>query len=168
MAANSDLGPGEEIVLRITRHWIVLLMRAWKGVVLGIALIVLIVLLPVHNIPGSLRSFGVLAVVLLTLVYLELQYILWRSESFTITNQRVILRKGLVRKFARSIGIDRVQEVSTAQGVIGRMLGYGTVEVESAGKDSAEVLAHVPNPERFRGALFEQVESDRGVKSPNL
>ena len=140
MAANSDLGPGENLVLRVTRHPIVLFQRAWKGLLLAAALVVVLVILPIHNILTDLRWFGILGVALLTLVYLELQYILWRSESFTITSQRVILKKGLVRKFSRSVGLDRVQEVTTSQGLFGRMLGYGTVEVESAGKDSTEIL----------------------------
>ena len=166
--ADPELGPNEEVALRVTRHWIVLLQRAWKGLVLAAALIVVLVILPIHNTITNLRWFGVLAIVLLALVYLELCYITWRSESFTITNERVILRKGIIRKFVRSIGVDRVQEVSTNQGVFGRMLAYGTVEVESAGKDSTETLDHVPRPEAFRAALFEQIGPEAGTPTQGL
>jgi uncharacterized membrane protein YdbT with pleckstrin-like domain len=159
----ADLGPGETLILRVTRHPIVLFQRAWKGLLLAVLLIVALVILPVHNNIADLRWFAILAVALLTLVYLELQFLAWRSESFTITNERVILRRGVISKFSRSIGLDRVQEVTTSQGVVGRMLGYGTIEVESAGKDSAEILTHVPRPDAFRAAIFEHLGSDVGA-----
>src|SRR5258708_28463200 len=34
--------------------------------------------------------------------------------------------------------------------LIGRMLGYGRVEVDAAGAQGAEVLVHLPNPGAFR------------------
>jgi hypothetical protein len=46
--------------------------------------------------------------------------------------------------------------------VMGRMLGYGRVEVDAAGAQGAEVLDHLPNPGAFRDQVFMQSEKRRG------
>jgi uncharacterized membrane protein YdbT with pleckstrin-like domain len=154
---EEDLVPGESILLRVTRHPIVLVERSWKAVALALIVVVVAMILKLQGSASDLRWFLTLAVLLLSLIYIDLQWIIWRSETFTITNERVILRRGVIGRFSRSIATDRVQDITTSQGVIGRMFGYGTVEVESAGKDSAEELRYVPDPNRFRNLLFEQV-----------
>jgi uncharacterized membrane protein YdbT with pleckstrin-like domain len=60
-------------------------------------------------------------------------------------------------KYTRSVGIARVQDVSTSQSLFGRLFSYGNVEIESAGRDGAELFTYVPAPEHFRNILFEQL-----------
>ena len=48
--------------------------------------------------------------------------------------KRILQRRGVLGKFSRSIGIARVQDVSTSQSVFGRLFDYGNVEIESAGR----------------------------------
>src|SRR5258708_38376249 len=50
--------------------------------------------------------------------------------------------------------------------VLGRMLGYGRLEVEAAGAQGAEVLNHLPNPGTFRDQVFMQSEKRRGRGTP--
>jgi len=68
--------------------------------------------------------------------------------------------------FSRSekiIPIDRIQDCTTRQSLLGRMLGYGRVEVDAAGAQGAEVLEHLPKPGVFRDQVFVQSERRRGV-----
>jgi hypothetical protein len=53
----------------------------------------------------------------------------------------------------------------TKLSLLGRMLGYGRVEIDAAGAQGAEVLDHLPNPGRFRDLVFMQSEKRRGVAS---
>src|SRR5467141_1081737 len=48
------------------------------------------------------------------------------------------------------------------QSLIGRILGYGRVEVDAAGAQGAEVLDHLPKPGDFRDQVFVQSEKRRG------
>ncbi|HMJ38097.1 MAG TPA: hypothetical protein VK606_00945, partial [Verrucomicrobiae bacterium] len=52
---------------------------------------------------------------------------------------------------------------TTKMSLLGRMLGYGRVEVDAAGAQGAEVLDHLPNPGSFRDQVFMQSEKRRGV-----
>ena len=157
MPDDKDLIPGERELLHVNRHPLVL---AREVLVPTLVVLAIAIVLALVNFTGSLRDlhwFLVLVLVLGLFVYLDLRYIIWRSVTYTITDQRILLRRGVLGKFSRSIGISRVQDVSTYQSLFGRMFDYGNVEIESAGKDGAEVLGYVPDPQHFRDVLFEQL-----------
>ncbi|MFY9616046.1 MAG: PH domain-containing protein [Candidatus Dormiibacterota bacterium] len=155
---NSELLPGEQRVLQVNRHPLVLVGRSYLVVGLGLILIVVAALVPVTGTLLELRWFAILLVALVVFVFLDVQYIRWRAESYTITDQRIITRRGVISRFSRAIGLSRVQDVTTYQGLFGRVFGYGTVEVETAGRDGAEALTFVPRPMEFRNAIYESLQ----------
>ncbi len=153
-----DLLPGERILARSTRHWVVLL-RPTASTVLAMAIsLVVLALLP---IAGELRLFLMLGVILVGLGVLNLYYWGWRAHEYVLTDQRVILNEGILSKFSRSIAIDRIQDLTTFQGLWGRTWGFGDIELESAGREGAELLSTVPHPQQLRNAIFGQIEARR-------
>jgi len=153
-----DLLPGERILASCSRHWVVLL-RPIATTILAMAVsLVVVALLP---IAGELRLFLMLGVIAAGLGVLNLYYWGWRAHEYVLTDQRVILNEGIVSKFSRSIAIDRIQDLTTFQGLWGRTWGFGDIELESAGRDSAEVLSTVPRPQQLRNAIFTQIEARR-------
>ena len=163
MAEDRDLLPGETELLRVHRHPVVIVRRTALPVLVIVAILAVGALLPLLRPVATLRWFVELVILIAALVYLDVQYIIWRSESLTVTDQRVLYRRGVFGRFSRSIGLGRVQDVSTAQGPFGRLFGYGTVEVESAARDGAEVFDHVPDPVGFRNVLFGQLHGGHGA-----
>lgn len=159
MGIESELLPDERLLLHVNRHPLLLLERNFLAVVLGLLLIVGGSLVPLPSSISGARLFAVLVVALVVFIYVDVQYIVWRSESYTITDHRIILRRGVIGRYTRSIGLSRVQDVTTYQALFGRVFGYGTVEVESAGRDGAEVLTYVPNAAGFRNTLFESMHT---------
>jgi uncharacterized membrane protein YdbT with pleckstrin-like domain len=153
-----DLLPGERMLVRSTRHWVVLL-RPFATTVLAMAIsLVVLLLLPV---PGELRLFLMLGVILVGIGVLNLYYWGWRAHEYVLTDQRVILNEGILSKFSRSIAIDRIQDLTTFQGLWGRTWGFGDIELESAGREGAELLSTVPRPQQLRNAIFGQIEARR-------
>ena len=61
---------------------------------------------------------------------------------------------------AASVGY-RIQNSAVRRGLLARVLGYGDVEVESAGRDGAERLAHIAHAEEFANELLMAVEARR-------
>jgi uncharacterized membrane protein YdbT with pleckstrin-like domain len=150
-----DLLPGERILARSTRHWVVML-RPIATTVLAMA--ISLALLPIG---GELRLFVMLGVVLVGVGVLNLYYWGWRAHEYVLTDQRVILNEGILSKFSRSIAIDRIQDLTTFQGLWGRTWGFGDIELESAGREGAELLSTVPRPQQLRNAIFGQIEARR-------
>jgi len=153
-----DLLPGERILASSSRHWVVLLRpMATTILVVAIALVIL-ALLPIS---GELRLLLMLGAVLVGLGVLNLYYWGWRAHEYVLTDQRVILNEGIVSKFSRSIAIDRIQDLTTFQGLWGRTWGFGDIELETAGREGAELLSTVPRPQQLRNAIFSQIEARR-------
>ncbi len=56
----------------------------------------------------------------------------WFSTHFVITDRRVLVREGVLSRAGFEIPIGRVDGVHYRQGVVDRMFGCGTLEIESA------------------------------------
>jgi len=153
-----DLLPGERILVSSCRHWVVLLRPIATTILAALVLLVILTLLP---LAGELRLFLMLGVALAGILIINPYYWGWRSHEYVLTDQRVILNQGIISKFSRSITIDRIQDLTTFQGLWGRTWGFGDIELESAGREGAEVLSTVPRPQQLRNAIFAQIEARR-------
>ena len=153
-----DLLPGERMLASSSRHWVVLLRPIATTILAAVVLLVVLALLP---LAGELRLFLMLGVVLAGILIINLYYWGWRAHEYVLTDQRVIINEGIVSKFSRSIAIDRIQDLTTFQGLWGRTWGFGDIELESAGREGAEMLSTVPRPQQLRNAIFAQIEARR-------
>jgi uncharacterized membrane protein YdbT with pleckstrin-like domain len=153
--------PGEKVVAVRHQHWVMPL----KAMALPVLLVVLVVLggdvLLRGNLPGEVRLLVTLLVLALAGAWAIVTWIRWTATSFTVTDQRVILDSGVFSRSSRVIPIDRVQDVATRRSLAGRILGYGTVEIDAAGSQGAERLDHVPAPDAFRDQVFTESEQLR-------
>jgi uncharacterized membrane protein YdbT with pleckstrin-like domain len=162
---TEELMPGESLVLKEKQHWIVMV----RPLLLPVALVVLAAVADLLAvIPGDFRLIATLAAVAILGLALIFVFIRWSSRSFSITDRRVILDTGIFSRSTKVIALDRVQDIATNQSLLGRMLGYGRIEIDSAGASGAEVLSALPNPGRFRDAVFAEAENLRtqGVHPP--
>ncbi len=159
---SSDLLPGENLILKDHQHWIVLV----KALLIPVVLLVIgaIVDFTVKSGTGipHFRTIVTLAAVAIALLWLIVVWIRWQSTSYTLTDQRIIIESGVFGRSSKIIPIDRVQDCTTKQTLIGRILGYGRVEVDAAGAQGAEVLNPLPGPGQFRDQVFVQSERRRG------
>ena len=160
----SNLLPGENLVLKENPHWIVLAKGLWMPVVLLIVVAVadFTLLGPDHYYQPNVRKILSLSVMALALLWLIVVWIRWRSTAYTLTDQRIKIETGVFGRQEKVIPIDRVQDCTTRMSLVGRMFGYGRVEVDAAGAQGAEVLDHLPNPGAFRDQVFMQSEKRRG------
>ncbi|MEO6797587.1 MAG: PH domain-containing protein [Candidatus Dormibacter sp.] len=155
---GDDLLPGERVLASARRHWVVLV-RPILTVILGAVIAAVVAaFLPLN---GELRLFVLLGVVLLAVIVLNLYFWRWRSQQYILTDQRVVLNEGLISRFSRSILLDRIQDLTTYQGLWGRAWGFGDIELESAGREGGEWLHMVPRPQQLRNAIFAQMEARR-------
>jgi len=50
-----------------------------------------------------------------------------RGHAYIVTNHRIVTRKGFVRKEERGLTYDKITDVYTSQGMLGRIFNFGTV-----------------------------------------
>ena len=77
-----------------------------------------------------------------------------RATTLTVTNQRTILRTGLLSKSLTEVWHSDVRNVQLHQGVFDRMFGVGNIGVSSAGQAGMEIVAGgLPDPERIKSCI---------------
>lgn len=85
-----------------------------------------------------------------------------RSQSrYAVTNQRVTKRVGLLNRSTGEVDVADVRDVTTRQGLLERVLGNGTVEVDHAGEDSPLRVGGVSN----RAELADLIRRQSGLES---
>ena len=144
---DSVLQPNETVMHRGSLHWIV---HARGIFVLVIAAAVF--LLPVAE---SGRMAVHWAAGLLALVGALLVAKSWFDQAITeiaVTNHRVIYKRGLVQRHTAEMNIDKVESVLVDQSVLGRILGYGTLDMRGTG-GGIEGLKTIADPLAFRSAI---------------
>jgi uncharacterized membrane protein YdbT with pleckstrin-like domain len=154
--------PGEHPIRTTRQHWTVFL---GLGFASAIALAVGITLLVIA--PGTVGSFKLrdikffigLALGVVVLAIFLVRWVQWRCTSFTLTNHRIISRHGVLSRYTESIALDRVQDSRVTQRLLGRMFGFGDLELESAGRDGNEVFGHIADPAGFSRDLLVAVEA---------
>src|SRR5258705_3169289 len=164
----SNLLPGENLVIKAHPHWIVLIKSVWIPIVAVVSVVIadFTILLDNYNswgLPPRFRTFFTLGVVAIAGLWLIVVWIRWQSTAYTLTDQRIKIETGVFGRQEKIIPIDRVQDCTTKMSLLGRMLGYGRVEVDAAGAQGAEVLDHLPDPGGFRDQVFMLSEKRRGV-----
>lgn len=163
----SKLLPGENLILKDHPHWITVVGSLILPAVLVVAVAIAdFTILSPNSVNGvyvpHLRTFLSLGIVALALLWLIVVWIGWRSITYTLTDQRITIETGVFSRSEKIIPIDRVQDCTTRMSLIGRMLGYGRVEIDAAGAQGAEVLQYLPKPGQFRDQVFVQSEKRRG------
>jgi hypothetical protein len=73
----------------------------------------------------------------------------WLFSTYTLTNRRLITRHGILTRTGRDIPLMRINDVSYEHGLIDRLLGCGTLQIESAGERGQVVLPDVPHVEHM-------------------
>ena len=72
----------------------------------------------------------------------------WTTE-IAITNRRVILKRGFIRRDTAEMNMDKVESVDVNQSLFGRLLNYGDVTVRGTGA-GLETLRLIDAPLEFR------------------
>jgi uncharacterized membrane protein YdbT with pleckstrin-like domain len=146
---------GENLVLPpLQKHWIVLARGVVVPLVIAVALLVASGLVATRWSMESVGFSVVLVALSVTGLWATWTWLVWRAASLTVTDQRVIFEEGLLIRTSKVIPLDRVQDVSTRQNIVGRVLGYGDLEVDTAGSIANDVFTYLPSPELLRDQVF--------------
>lgn len=78
--------------------------------------------------------------------------LIFASSELVITNSRVLIKTGYVHRQTREMFVSKIESVAVSQGVIGRMLDYGTVVIRGTG-GSEELFDTIAHPLAFRNCV---------------
>ncbi len=135
------LFPTEKFRGEWRRHWIQLVKRLSIGVVATLVLGYLAGFLASKQQPMALTVLVIIWIAVMGWVLWDVAE--WYYDRFILTNKRVMLIEGIIARNVAMMPLSRVTDMKYTQSALGRVLGYGTFELESAGQEQA--LRNVPN-----------------------
>jgi len=151
---------GERIVYRARLHWTIFL-SSIVVVLLGIGLgILLQVLEPAYSYAGlALAGVG-----LLLAIGPAVRYI---SSEFAVTDKRVLGKLGFIERESKETLLSKIEAIAIDQGVLGRILGFGTVTITGTG-GTQESFPRISEPLEFRRQIQSQIisQEDRRGSGP--
>jgi len=71
------------------------------------------------------------------------------TDEFAITNKRVIIKTGLISRRTFEMNLSKIESVNVDQGILGRILGYGTIRIVGTG-GTKEIFPNILRPLAFR------------------
>src|SRR4051794_5013218 len=143
-----DLHPGEQILFDGHPSWRGLLSFYLSGVVGALVIGAIVALV------GDV-ALGVAVGVVLVLLVLVVGFVRRTATDYTITTERLSIRRGILAKRVQQTRVDRVQNVNTSQSIGDRLLRVGTVDFDTAGSDDAEFrFVGIAAPSRVVEAVY--------------
>lgn len=87
-------------------------------------------------------------------------YARYLSCEFVVTNQRIMMKLGLVQVNLAETLLQRVEGIQVQQSIFGRLLGYGTVIITGVG-GGKEIFHQITSPMELRRMIQERLSSSK-------
>jgi uncharacterized membrane protein YdbT with pleckstrin-like domain len=143
------LDPGEQLLFAARRHPLPALGGSVAGAVATLLLAALITALGFETVSPLLGSlFALLATTGFAIAYLR-----YRRDIVVVTDRRLVHRSGLLSIRSSETATERVGDVTVHSNPIGRLLGYGDIEVLADADLGIDRLRDVRDPDGCAAAL---------------
>ena len=148
------LGEHEKVLLETHQHWFVLFGKIFLELLL-IAFIIGGSLIAYTFYPVAVYG---LILVLVPLVGLLNDVMVWRNKAFIVTNRRVIQIEGVFNKNVVDSSLEKVNDVKMSQSFLGRMFGFGDIEILTASELGVNLFHQIADPVEFKTAMLNAKE----------
>jgi uncharacterized membrane protein YdbT with pleckstrin-like domain len=124
-----------------------------------------------HSLPFGLGTYVLdllLLLLLVGIIWLLVRYLRWVSTLYAVTNQRVLVKRGILSRNFDEIPILQVRGVDVHQSILQRILGYGTIRVSSEGGRAIgnEDWQGIPHPFNFQKIIQNATVSRQNQPQP--
>ncbi len=153
---ESNLISGEKVLYKTGLHLIVLVAPIIVGGFFGLIGLPLLIG-GLSDKDGAPAAWGGILVILIAAACVGYAVLRKRSVEMAVTNRRAIIKGGILSRRSFEVLLSKVESIGVEEGLLGRMLGYGTVVVRGTG-GSPEPFKNVAHPLEFRRQVQQQVE----------
>lgn len=150
------LATDERIVRRERQHWLWPVLEALKGVLLlGVAVIVFGLALWLGGTLGQILGWLALAIFVVGFFWLGWAVVRWQNQEYVITSRRVIQAGGVLNKEASDSSLDKINDAQITVPLVGRILGFGDLDVMTASESGIERFRLLRDPVAFKRAMMD-------------
>ena len=146
---DSNLMDGEEVLYKANIHWVIFIPSVF---IFLVAIFFYIIDFKDSDVLGNI-------VILISLYSLLKAFITKKTTELAITSKRIIVKVGLIRRNTIELNHDKVESFKINQTLLGRVLCFGTLIVNGAGRAKIPIRG-IDNPLEFRKNAIELINDN--------
>jgi uncharacterized membrane protein YdbT with pleckstrin-like domain len=155
------LGEDESVVMALRPHWKELIAPTLVLLIVCPLVTYAATVAPDGSAQTPLRIAALVVGLLILARWAVWPFLRWLTTSYIVTDRRIITRVGIIARHGRDMPLSRINDVSFEHsGVLERLLGCGTLTVESAGERGQLVMRDVPGVEEVQRDVYRLAEED--------
>lgn len=158
---------GERVVIAVRHHWVTIV-EPVATAILTLALVLWVgATIPAELVAVADLLWWVWFAVLARTLFLLWE---WRRTWFVGTDRRLLLTYGVIVRRVAMMPLSKVTDMNYGRSLLGRLLGYGTFTMESAGQNQAlSEINWVPDPDtHYRAMVAEIFRGDSPPEAPPM
>jgi uncharacterized membrane protein YdbT with pleckstrin-like domain len=150
---RTQLKKDEKLLLIIRQHWIKLVLPFFAWLLLSIVLL------------WWLTNYSIVfIIILLTAIYPMIEYINWKYNLWAVTNMRVVDESGFFTRYSKESPLDKINNVEYNQPVMGRILGYGNVDIQTAAEMGETKYTLIHHPKLLKDTITHAQEEYKKIQ----
>ena len=146
---RTELKKDEKILIIIRQHWLRLVLPVFAWLILTI-----ILLWWLHNATAFI-------IILLSALYPMIEYINWKNNIWCVTNLRVVDESGFFGRYSKESPIDKINNVEYDQSIWGRLLGFGSVDIQTAAELGETKYEFIHHPKLLKDTITHAQEENK-------
>jgi len=153
------MGERENIIQTTRHHWFILA----SSIVLELVLILFIFAATIAGTiylsefqPSAVLfvAIGGFVLLLIPVITGTRDILNWTNHQFIITNRRVMQISGIFNKSVIDSSLEKVNDIKMEISALGRIFGYGDIEILTASELGVNKFKQIENPVKFKTALL--------------
>jgi uncharacterized membrane protein YdbT with pleckstrin-like domain len=147
--SRAFLLPNEQIVFKANPHWLFLLVS--MGQIFLFFFLYYFFACPFLGFMVNALEHYCYVAALIILIFISLIFYLdWKFNRLYLTNYRLIKERGIIGKRYMSVRLANIEDMTCTFGILGRILGYGDLTIESAGTHGQMIFKGIPKPRKMK------------------
>jgi uncharacterized membrane protein YdbT with pleckstrin-like domain len=149
---RTQLKKDEKLLIIIRQHWIKLVLPIFAWLLLTAVLLF------------WLQNAVALIIILVTAIYPMAEYINWKYNLWAVTNMRVVDESGFFTRYSKESPLDKINNVEYDQPVMGRILGYGNVDIQTAAEMGETKYTLIHHPKLLKDTITHAQEEYKKIQ----
>ena len=150
---RTHLKKDEKLLIIIRQHWIKLVLPFFAWLLLAILLL------------SFVTNYKIdLIIILLTAIYPMIEYINWKYNLWAVTNMRVVDESGFFTRYSKESPLDKINNVEYDQPILGRIFGYGNVDIQTAAEMGETKYQLIHHPKLLKDTITHAQEEYKKIQ----
>ena len=150
---RTQLKKDEKLLIIIRQHWIKLVLPIFAWLLLTTILLLLMTNYSIAFI-----------IILVTAIYPLIEYINWKYNLWGVTNMRVVDESGFFTRYSKESPLDKINNVEYDQPVMGRIFGYGNVDIQTAAEMGETKYTLIHHPKLLKDTITNAQEEYKKIQ----